>query len=110
MKTIKHTLREALLCGGQIFKKAFGRPKSIRYKGPQSLVTETDKAVELAVTKIIRKKFPNHVILGEELGLQQRQASEDASRYKWIIDPVDGTSNFAHGLPLACVSIAFESD
>lgn len=114
MNSIKQALEEALCRGGAILKNGFEQPKSIRYKSSANLVTKTDRALELAIAKIIRKKFPHHMILGEEMGLRQAGKSpvgaQGAAQPKWIIDPIDGTTNFAHGLPLACVSIAFESE
>ncbi len=102
MKKIRETLEKALLEAGNILKRAIEQPIQIQYKSPISLVTETDKNAERVIIDIIRRKFPNHSILAEESEPQGDSSS------KWIIDPVDGTSNFAHRLPLACVSIAFE--
>ncbi len=102
MKKIKQTLEKALLEAGVILKRAIKRPIEIQYKSPISLVTETDKKAERIIIDIIHRNFPNHSILAEE------SEPQGNSNCKWIIDPVDGTSNFAHRLPLACVSIAFE--
>lgn len=68
---------------------------------PINLVTEADKAVDEFLVKTIRSNFPDHSILTEESG-----TLEGSSDYKWIIDPIDGTSNFAHGIPLFSISIA----
>ncbi len=68
---------------------------------PLNLVTEADKAVDEFIVKTIRSNFPDHSILSEESG-----AIEGSGEYKWIIDPIDGTSNFAHGIPLFAISIA----
>jgi myo-inositol-1(or 4)-monophosphatase len=70
-----------------------------------NLVTEADHASEKAILEVIKSKFPAHHILTEESG-EIKQDSE----YKWIIDPIDGTVNFAHGIPLCCVSIAIEKN
>ena len=104
MKKIKQTLEKALLEAGAILKRAIERPIEVQYKSPISLVTETDKKVERAIIDIIRRKFPDHSILAEE------SEPQGNSGCKWIIDPVDGTSNFAHRFPVACVSIAFEEN
>lgn len=109
MRHIKLTLEKALVEGGAILKRAFGRPKRIRYKGPVSLVTETDQKVQQAVIEIIRKRFPYHSILAEE-PISQSGTKTTLESKKWIIDPVDGTTNFAHGFPLTCVSIAYEEN
>ncbi len=104
MNKIKQTLEKALLEAGAILKRAIEQPIEVQYKSPISLVTETDKKAERIIIDIIHRKFPNHSILAEE------SEPQGNSSCKWIIDPVDGTSNFAHRLPIACVSIAFEED
>ena len=70
-----------------------------------NLVTEADHAAEKAIMEIIRNDYPDHYILSEESGDMPTD-----STYKWIIDPLDGTVNFAHGLPICCVSIGLEQD
>ena len=72
-------------------------------EGVNNLVTEADHAAEKAIIAVIKAQFPDHQVLAEESG-ELAQNSE----YKWIIDPIDGTVNFAHGIPLNCVSIAVE--
>src|SRR3989338_4972785 len=104
MNKIKRTMEKALVEAGAILKRAIEQPIRVQYKSPVSLVTETDKKAERVIIDIIRHRFPNHSILAEE------SEPQGNSNCKWIIDPVDGTSNFAHRLPLACVSIAFEED
>lgn len=104
MNKIRKTLKKALLEAGSILKKAMNRPKKIEYKSPVSLVTEVDKRAERRIIEIVRRQFPDHSILAEESVPSGRSPS------KWIIDPVDGTTNFAHGLPMACVSIAYEKN
>lgn len=78
----------------------------IEHKNPIDLVTDADHAAEECVIKSIRAKFPTHHILAEERGA----AVQPASRYHWIIDPLDGTTNFAHGFPFYAVSIGVECD
>ncbi len=68
---------------------------------PLNIVTDADKACEELILKTIRSNFPDHSILSEEAG-----AFDGPGDYKWIIDPIDGTSNFAHGIPLFAISIA----
>lgn len=70
-----------------------------------NLVTEADHASEKAIIEVIRAEFPEHQLLGEESGAHVRN-----SGFKWIIDPIDGTVNFANRIPLNCVSIAVEKD
>lgn len=88
---------------GEIIRRGFGRAHSIRKKGPVSLVTEVDMASEKKIISIIHKHFPDHRILSEE-----SSPFQGSSSYRWIIDPLDGTTNFAHHLPLCCVSIGVE--
>ncbi len=88
---------------GQIQKNRVNTTLNIEFKGQANLVTEVDKACEKFIVDTISQAFPDHDIMGEE-GLGTRKNSE----YKWIIDPLDGTTNFAHGYPLFCVSIALE--
>jgi len=71
-------------------------------KGGVDLVTEADKACEQLILKTIQENFPDHAILTEESGA----IGDPKAEYKWIVDPIDGTVNFAHGLPFYCVSIA----
>ena len=104
MNKIKKTLEKALLEAGAILKRGIVRPIEIEYKSPVSLVTEIDKQAERVIIDIIQRKFSDHSILAEE------SAPQGNSSKKWIIDPVDGTTNFAHRLPMACVSIAFEEN
>lgn len=74
-------------------------------EGINNLVTEADHASEKVIFEIIKSEFPDHFILSEEAG----EIVSDSS-YKWIIDPIDGTVNFAHGIPICCVSIGLELD
>jgi len=103
---LKNTLLEAVHAGGQEILKFFNNSFKISYKeGINNLVTEADHAAEKAIFDTIQKTFPDHYILSEESG-----ALVQSSPYKWIVDPIDGTVNFAHGIPLNCVSIGIEKD
>jgi len=77
----------------------------IDYKGEINIVTEEDRISEGMITSKIRERYPDHDILAEESAETARH-----SRCRWIIDPLDGTTNYAHGYPVFCVSIAFEED
>ena len=91
---------------GQLLHEGLAGPREIRYKGAIDLVTEMDVAAEKLILEAIRGRFPDHAVLAEESG-----ASEPAtSGYKWVVDPLDGTTNYAHGLPIFCVSIGLEKD
>lgn len=75
---------------------------AVERKGPRDYVTDVDRACEEAITEVLRTAYPDHAVLGEEFGHQGPEGSE----FVWIIDPIDGTSNFIHGLPNYAVSIA----
>ncbi len=104
MKTskIKSTLLEALDKAGKIIRSHFGKEQKITKKGEFNLVTEIDKASEKAVVDLLLRRFPDHSILAEE------SPAISGSEYRWIIDPIDGTTNFAHGFPIVSVSIGLE--
>src|SRR5215203_2773747 len=98
------TLIEAAMAGAAEIQRFFnGQFKVSNKEGVNNLVTEADHAAEKAIIDIIKSKYPEHFILSEEAG-----AIIQDSQYKWIIDPIDGTVNFAHGIPLNCVSIGIE--
>lgn len=104
MPMLKKTLTEAVRAGADEIIRFFNRDFVISNKeGVNNLVTEADHASEKAILDIIRKNYPDHYFLTEETG----EIVAD-SQYKWIIDPIDGTVNFAHGIPLNCVSIGIE--
>ena len=88
---------------GQILRDWAGR-FTVREKGRADLVTEADHAAQAAIHERIRRQFPQHGFLGEE-GLEE---TAPGGRYRWIIDPLDGTSNYVHGFPFYAVSIGIE--
>ena len=91
---------------GELIRNAFGKTQSVEFKTNElNLVTETDKASEKLITNFIRKKYPSHGILAEE-GSEANKSAE----YLWVIDPLDGTTNFAHGLPIFSVSIGLQKN
>ena len=87
----------------------FGQGIRIDKKGAIDLVTEVDVAVEKWFRGFIHDKFPDHRILAEELQEGSPAGAPD-SPYCWIFDPIDGTTNYAHGLPIFCASLALEID
>lgn len=102
---LKETLINATEAAATVLLHYFSR-KNLRIsnkEGINNLVTEADHAAEKAVIETIQEAFPDHFILSEEAG----EIKMD-SAYKWIIDPIDGTTNYAHGIPVSCVSIAVE--
>ncbi|GAO42256.1 inositol monophosphatase family protein [Flavihumibacter petaseus] len=104
---IKETLLNATNAGAAVLKSFFNRKDlSISNKeGINNLVTEADHAAEKAIIEVIRAAFPDHYLLTEESG-----EHATGSNFKWIIDPIDGTVNFANGIPICCVSIGVEKD
>lgn len=101
---LKTTLLHALQAGAEKLQFFFDRRFKISSKNSvNNLVTEADHAAEKAIIEVIQKNFPNHFILSEECG----EIVMD-SEYKWLVDPIDGTVNFANGIPICCVSIALE--
>lgn len=101
---LKSTLIEAAKAGAAEIVRFFNSDFKISNKeGVNNLVTEADHASEKAILSVIKSRFPEHQVLAEESG----ETIQD-SVYKWIIDPIDGTVNFAHGIPLNCVSIGIE--
>lgn len=101
------TAVDAALAAGRIHQQYFRQGAEIHKKGRIDLVTAADLAVEAMFRERIAARFPDHVVLGEETPVTPDAV---ASRFRWIIDPVDGTTNFAHGLQIFCVSIALEID
>lgn len=103
---MKNTLIKATLESGKILKENFGCNFKISSKDVVSnLVTEIDKKSEEKIFEIIKQDYPGHYILSEEAGALAKE-----SEFKWIIDPIDGTVNYAHAIPLTCVSIALEKN
>lgn len=103
MNIFKKEAIEAALESGFFIKKSVGKVRRISYKGRDNIVTDVDKKSESIIIKRLLSSFPGHAVLSEEAGLHIRP-----SPYKWIIDPLDGTTNFAHAFPFFCVSIALE--
>lgn len=103
---IKNTLFEAIEAGATELKRYFNGTFTISSKATiNDLVTEADHASEKAIFKVIQQNHPDHFILSEETGSMPTQ-----SNIKWIIDPIDGTINFANGIPICCVSIGVEEN
>jgi len=97
--TMQSIAREA----GGLLMNHFRRQVKIEYKGDADLVTIADRQSEALIIERIRKDFPGHDVMGEE-----GTRIDSGSDYKWYVDPLDGTTNFAHGFPVFCVSLAVE--
>ena len=88
---------------GRLLRDRVGTRIDVDHKGSINLVTDVDLASERLIREAISTYYPRHEVLAEEGGL-----SESGSEYRWIVDPLDGTTNYAHGYPIFCVSIALE--
>ncbi len=105
------TAVEAVQKAGAIQMAHFGGPMRIDKKGAGQidLVTEVDVAVERMFRALVAERFPGHVVLGEELQ-QDDLLRRPVDGYCWVFDPIDGTTNYAHGLPIFCASLGLELD
>jgi myo-inositol-1(or 4)-monophosphatase len=92
---------------GALLMEYFRRRVKIEYKGEADLVTEADRSSEALIIRRVREQFPTHAVLGEESG-SVPAASASSAGYRWYVDPLDGTTNFAHGFPVFCVSLGIE--
>jgi myo-inositol-1(or 4)-monophosphatase len=96
---------ETAEASGRLLKKKFGGPLAVDYKGEIDIVTEADRMSETLILENIRRRYPDHGILSEE-----SPASGTGASFRWVVDPLDGTTNYAHGFPVFCVSIALEKE
>ena len=124
---VRHVARQAALAAGALLKQNYEKPHDIKMKSAIDPVTESDFASQETIINLIHQNFPDHGILAEEEDVNAGEGADelDAGKgakgrgpapqetipptHRWIIDPLDGTVNFAHGFPLFCVSIAFEA-
>ena len=105
MNSLKRTAVYIARKAGSFLKSRFGRKRKVGYKGAINLITEMDLLSEKMIVSEIRQRFPNHSLLAEE-----KTSYRTDSPYRWIIDPLDGTTNYAHHYPVFCVSIALEKN
>lgn len=98
-------LRRALAAAGAVHRRGARRPLSIAHKGIVDIVTDVDRAAEKIILQVLSGAFPDHGFLMEESG-----ARVSSSGYRWVVDPLDGTVNFAHRMPISCVSIGLEKE
>lgn len=106
MRTERLIALKAAHAAGALHKEKLGHVSCIDYKSAFNLVTEVDKAAENLILEILKAEFPNDNYLAEETGASK---SSQSTR-RWLIDPLDGTTNYAHAYPFFCVSIALEED
>lgn len=100
------TAIEAVVRAGDIQLEKFGTGIRVDKKGAIDLVTEVDVEIERMFRALIAERFPGHDVLAEEMGA----AGARGARHRWVFDPIDGTTNFAHGVPIFCASLALEID
>lgn len=99
------TAIEAVVRSGAMHMARFGAGVQVEKKGAIDLVTDVDVAVERMFRALIAERFPDHDVLAEEL-----DDTATGARHRWVFDPLDGTTNFAHGVPIFCASLALEID
>jgi myo-inositol-1(or 4)-monophosphatase len=100
LQTLLASAEGAARLGGAVLRDAFAGVRTISYKGGIDLVTDADKASESAILAYLRARHPEHSVLAEESGVSGSGGTQ------WIVDPLDGTTNYAHHLPHFCVSVA----
>jgi myo-inositol-1(or 4)-monophosphatase len=104
---LNFAIETARMAGGLLLEK-FGKKLNVSMKGDITLVTEADLASEKLIIDRIRSHYPQHSILAEESG--EAVIIGGTNKWKWIVDPLDGTTNFAHGYPCFCVTLALENE
>ncbi len=95
---------------GALIRAAFGHTGQVGFKGAVNPVTETDVAAERMIHSRLRAAFPDHRIFGEELGEDRAELQRGSATPVWLVDPLDGTNNFAHGFPHFAVSLGLVAD
>ena len=100
-KEFKKVALEVAEKGGQVLLKHFGRRPKVSFKGEINLVTEVDHLSEKVIVDHLHKNFKEHAIITEEI-----YSLKQESEFKWLVDPLDGTTNYSHGFPIFCISIA----
>lgn len=103
LKKERYVAVHAAKKASKILLRYYGKKENVKQKSNKSLVATADLEANKAIIKIIKKHFPNHSILSEETGFENKK-----SDYKWVIDPLDGTHNFLRGIPVFGTSIALE--
>ncbi|MFP2898055.1 inositol monophosphatase family protein [Corallococcus sp. 4LFB] len=100
---LRRTAEEGARMAGRILRERFPQHRTIEFKGGIDLVTDADRASEAALLDFLRQRHPHHAILAEESG-----ASQGSDTFRWLVDPLDGTTNYSHQVPHFCVSVAVE--
>ncbi len=102
MKNLYYFAEKIIEKASKLILKNHKKIRNISYKGISNLVTNVDKEVEAFIIKEITSRYPDHSIIAEESGSRKKNPN-----YQWFIDPIDGTTNFAHSYPFFCISIGF---
>lgn len=105
MKELSDFARHLARKAGKLLAVKFTRHNPVYYKGTIDLVTEADRMSEEVILSEISRRYPDHGVLSEE-----SEEKNGRTALRWIVDPLDGTTNYAHGFPFFCVSIALEKD
>lgn len=105
MEDTERVARAVVAEAGELMHRAWGAAKTIEYKGTLDLVTDTDRKVEAFVVERLRRAFPDHVFVAEEASAGTGAQRPPANAYAWYLDPVDGTTNFAHSYPQFALSL-----
>jgi myo-inositol-1(or 4)-monophosphatase len=101
----------AARAGGAVLIEGLQRPRQVELKSERaSIVTWADVTAQAAILEVIRERFPGHAVLAEEDQAGGGGAAADEPGVTWLVDPLDGTSNYAHGVPFACTSVAVRDD
>ncbi|NPC72370.1 inositol monophosphatase [Corallococcus exiguus] len=100
---LRRTAEEGARMAGRILRERFPQHRTIEFKGGIDLVTDADRASEAALLDFLRQRYPRHAILAEESG-----ATQGSDTFRWVVDPLDGTTNYSHQVPHFCVSVAVE--
>jgi myo-inositol-1(or 4)-monophosphatase len=110
---ITEVLQATVLRAGALLRRRLGAQHEVRHKGIIDLVTEMDQAIERLFARTLRRRFPAHVLLSEEMaefGGPATRRRPAGKSWRWIVDPLDGTTNYAHGLPHFAVSAGLERE
>ncbi|MBF5042869.1 inositol monophosphatase [Aggregicoccus sp. 17bor-14] len=108
LNTLRRSAEEAAQRAGRVLAERFSGARTIEFKGGIDLVTDADKASEAELLSFLRARHPEHAVLAEESGFSAASAS-GGTGLRWIVDPLDGTTNYAHRVPHFCVSVAVDS-
>ena len=104
LQTLRTTAEEAARRAGRVLAERFTQARTIEFKGGIDLVTDADRAAEAELLAFLRERHPEHAVLAEESGYAA------GTGLRWIVDPLDGTTNYAHRVPHFCVSVAVDSN